>query len=122
MIKKISLSDKFKSFDDVYVPKIVGELNGQYLKVVKCLGEYVWHRHKTEDEMFLVINGNLKILLRNGEVELNEGEFCIIPHGVEHKPIAGKLCHVMIFEPSSTRNTGQVQHKYTIEAENLEKI
>ncbi len=122
MIKKISLSDKFKSFDDVYVPKIVGELNGQYLKVVKCLGEYVWHRHKTEDEMFLVINGNLKILLRNGEVELNEGEFCIIPHGVEHKPIAGKLCHVMIFEPASTRNTGQVQHKYTIEAENLEKI
>jgi len=122
MIKKISLSDKFKSFDDVYVPKIVGELNGQYLKVVKCLGEYVWHRHKTEDEMFLVINGNLKILLRNGEVELNEGEFCIIPHGVEHKPIAGKLCHVMIFEPASTRNTGQAQHKYTIEAENLEKI
>lgn len=122
MIKKINLSEKLKSFDDVYVPKVVGELNGQFVKIVKCLGEYVWHSHETEDEMFLVIKGDFKILLRDGEIELGEGEFCIIPHGVEHKPMAEKLCHVMIFEPASTRNTGQIQHRFTIEAKNLEKI
>ena len=122
MIKKISLSDKFKLFDDIYVPKIVGELNGQYVKVVKCLGEYVWHSHKTEDEMFLVIEGRLKILLRDKEIELKKNEFCIIPQGVEHKPVAEKLCQIMIFEPASTRNTGQIRHKYTIEAKNLDRI
>ena len=122
MINKINLTDKFDSFDDIYVPKIVGELNGQYVKIVKCLGEYVWHSHETEDEMFFVVKGNLKILFRDGDIELGEGEFGIVPCGVEHKPVAEKLCQVIIFEPASTRNTGQVQHKYTIEAEDLDKI
>lgn len=122
MIEKVNLSDKFKLFDDIYVPKIVGELNGQFVKIVKCLGEYVWHSHETEDEMFLVLKDNLKILLRDSEIELGEGEFCIIPHGVEHKPVAEKLCHIMVFEPATTRNTGQVDHKYTIEAKDLKKI
>ncbi len=122
MIKKINLSEKFYSFDETYVPKIAGELNGQFVKIVKCLGEYVWHSHEVEDEMFLVFKGDFKIMLRDGEIALSEGEFCIIPHGVEHKPVAEKLCHVMVFEPASTRNTGQVNHKLTIEANDLDKI
>ena len=122
MIKKINLKDKFDSFEEIYVPKIVGELNGQFVKLVKFLGEYVWHSHETEDEMFMVVKGNFKILLRDKEIELSEGEFCIVPHGVEHKPVAGKLCHVLLFEPSLTRNTGNVNHKYTIEADDLKRI
>ncbi|MCP4703168.1 MAG: cupin domain-containing protein [candidate division Zixibacteria bacterium] len=119
---KINLSDKLKTFNEVYVPKVVGELNNQYVKIVKCLGEYVWHSHETEDEMFMVLKGNFKILLRDGKVDLGEGEFCIVPHGVEHKPVAEKLCHVMVFEPASTRNTGKVDHKFSIEAKDLDKI
>jgi len=122
MINKVNLSEKLQSFDKVYVPKIVGELNGQYVKIVKFLGEYVWHSHETEDEMFLVIKGTFKILLRDKVIDLNEGEFCIIPHGIEHKPVAEELCQVLLFEPASTRNTGQTDHKYTIEAENIDKI
>lgn len=121
-IIKINLADKFASFDDIYVPKIVGELNGQFVKLVKFEGDYVWHSHNDEDEMFMVVKGSFKILLRDKEIELNEGEFCIIPQGIEHKPVADQLCHVMIFEPASTRNTGQVEHKYTIDAEDLDKI
>lgn len=122
MIKKINLKNKFESFEEIYVPKIVGELNGQFVKLVKFLGEYVWHSHETEDEMFMVVKGSFKILLRDKEIELGEGEFCIIPQGVEHKPLAEKICHVLLFEPATTRNTGEVSHKYSIEPENLEEI
>ena len=122
MIKKINLADKFYSFDEIYVPKIVGELNGQYIKLVKCLGEYIWHSHKDEDEMFMVVKGSFKILLRDKVIELSEGEFCIIPHGVEHKPVADHLCEIIVFEPATTRNTGDINHKFSIEPEDLDKI
>ena len=122
MIEKTSLGQKLSLFDETWVPKIVGQLNGQYVKVVKCLGEYVWHHHEGEDEMFLVLEGRLRILLRDGEVQLDKGELCVIPRGVEHKPVADELAHVLLFEPMSTRNTGNVQHEYTIEVGDLERI
>jgi len=122
MLHKVVLTDKLNSFKDVWVPKIVGELNGQYVKVVKFQGEYVWHRHDHEDELFLVLRGRIRVHLRDGVVELGEGEFCIVPRGVEHKPEADQTAEVLLFEPASTRNTGDVQHTYTIEAGELERI
>ncbi len=122
MLDKVVLTDKLNSFKDVWVPKIVGELNGQYVKVVKFQGEYVWHRHDHEDELFLVLRGRIRVHLRDGVVELGEGEFCIVPRGVEHKPEADQTAEVLLFEPASTRNTGNVQHTYTIEAGELERI
>ena len=122
MTDKINLNDKLAAFDELWSPKVVGELNGQYVKLVKCLGEYVWHHHDSEDEMFLVLDGQLKILFRDKEVELDKGEFLIVPRGVEHKPVADQPANVLIFEPASTRNTGNVKHEYTIEAGNLEHI
>lgn len=122
MCDKVNLSEKLSLFNDIYAPKIVGELNGQYVKVVKFHGEYVWHHHDDEDEMFMVIKGKMKIHVRDKLTELNEGEFIIIPRGVEHKPDADEICHVMLFEPAGTRNTGGVDHKYTIEANDLERI
>lgn len=122
MNTKVNLAEKLGSFEDTWVPKIVGELNGQYVKVVKFEGEYVWHRHETEDELFLVVKGQMRIELRNQAVELNEGEFFIVPHGVEHRPVAPRLAHVLLFEPATTRNTGDVDHDYTIEAGDLERL
>jgi mannose-6-phosphate isomerase-like protein (cupin superfamily) len=119
---KISLAEKLASFDEHWVPKIVGELNGQYVKVVKFEGEYVWHHHANEDELFLVIDGQIDIHFRDRIVSLNPGEFCIVPRGVEHKPAAAKPASVLLFEPASTRNTGNVDHGYTIEATDLERI
>jgi len=119
---KINLNDKLAGFDELWSPKVVGELNGQYVKLVKCLGEYVWHHHDTEDEMFLVLDGRLKILFRDKQVELEKGEFLIVPRGMEHKPVADQPVHVLVFEPASTRNTGNVNHEYTIEAGDLEHI
>jgi mannose-6-phosphate isomerase-like protein (cupin superfamily) len=119
---KINLAEKLGSFDETWVPKVVGELNGQYVKVAKFEGEYVWHKHDNEDELFLVIEGNVKIELRDRTVDLNPGELCIVPRGVEHKPVAPRLAQVLMFEPASTRNTGNVDHNYTIEAEDLERI
>lgn len=119
---KINLKDKLKSFEETWEPKIVGQLNGQYVKVVKFLGEYVWHHHENEDELFMVLKGRIKILLRDKTIELNEGEFLIVPHGVEHKPVALEIAHVLLFEPVSTRNTGNVDHKYTIEPEDLKTL
>ena len=122
MPEKVNLSEKLALFDDIYKPKIVGELNGQYVKVVKFSGEYVWHRHENEDEMFLVLDGSMKIHFQDKTVQLDRGEFIIVPRGVEHKPDADALCQVLLFEPAATRNTGNVDHKYTIEADNLERI
>lgn len=121
-MKKVNLKEKLASFDETWVPKIVGELNGQFVKVVKFSGEYVWHHHENEDELFLVLKGSVKIELRDRTIELEEGEFFIVPRGVEHKPVAQELAHVLLFEPGSTRNTGEVDHDYTIEAEDLDKI
>ena len=122
MLDTVNLAEKLGSFKELWVPKIVGELNGQYVKVVKFQGEYVWHRHDHEDELFLVLRGRIRVHLRDGVVELGEGEFCIVPRGVEHKPEADQTAEVLLFEPASTRNTGNVQHTYTIEAGELERI
>ncbi len=122
MTDKVSLAAKLATFDETWVPKVVGELNGQYVKVVKCEGEYVWHHHEQEDELFYVLKGRLRILLRDREVALEAGEFFIVPRGVEHKPVADEPAEVVLFEPAKTRNTGNVDHAYTIEAGALEKI
>ncbi len=121
-MNKVSLADKLASFDETWVPKVVGELNGQYVKVVKFAGEYVWHHHDREDEMFLVLKGHVSIEFRDSSVHLDEGELCIVPRGVEHKPVAREVAHVLLFEPASTRNTGNVDHDLTIEPDRLQHI
>ncbi len=122
MLSKVNLKDKLDKLDAAYVPKIVGELNNQYVKVVKFEGEYVWHQHAAEDEMFLVVNGSIEIHFRDRIVTLDKGEFLVVPRGVEHKPVANAPAQVLLFEPASTRNTGNVDHTYTIEPESLERI
>lgn len=122
MKDKVNLAERFASFDETWVPKVVAELNGQYLKVVKFQGPYVWHHHAEEDEMFLVRSGRVNIELRDRTVELGPGEFFVVPRGVEHRPVAPELSEVLLFEPATTRNTGQVDHEYTIEAAALERI
>ena len=122
MIKKVSLVDKLSLFDETWVPKIVGELHGQLVKGVKFKGAYVWHSHENEDELFLVIKGQMNLHLRDKVVDLAEGEFCIVPAGVDHKPVAEELCHVLLFEPASTRNTGEVSEDRTIEPQDLQRI
>ena len=117
-----NLADKLATFRQHWVPKVVGELNGQFVKVVKFQGEYVWHHHAEEDELFLVLDGQIEIHFRDGVTRLSKGEFCIVPRGVEHKPVAVREASVLLFEPASTRNTGQVDHPYTIEAGDLQKI
>ncbi|MEE9552935.1 MAG: cupin domain-containing protein [candidate division Zixibacteria bacterium] len=121
-MQKINLREKLEMIDDLWVPRIVGELNGQYVKIVKFKGEYVWHSHENEDELFLVLDGEMELCLRDQTVNLKPGEFFIVPRGVEHKPVAGKICSVILFEPASTRNTGNVNHGYTIEPNDLETI
>ena len=122
-MEKVNLNEKLASFDSIWVPKIVGELNRQYVKVVKVKDEYVWHHHETEDEMFLVLEGRLEIHLRDSVVSLSEGEFVVVPHGVEHKPVAPDgVASILLFEPKTTRNTGNVDHNLTIEAVKLEMI
>jgi mannose-6-phosphate isomerase-like protein (cupin superfamily) len=107
-MEKVNLSQKFSLFSEHWSPKIVGELNGQQVKVVKLLGEFVWHHHEVEDEMFLVVKGTLTICFRDGDVRLDAGEFLVIPHGVEHQPVAPEEVQVLLFEPASTLNTGNV--------------
>lgn len=114
-IQKVNLNEKFGLFQEHWHPKIVGELNGQYVKLVKLQGEFVWHHHEAEDELFLVVKGRLSIKLRDGDIELHEGEFVVIPKGVEHKPVAEEEVHVLLFEPKSTLNTGNEQNERTVE-------
>jgi len=121
-MQPINLEQKLQTFTETWVPKIVGELNGQYIKLVKFEGEYVWHHHQHEDELFLVLDGHIDIHFRDRIVSLEKGEFCIVPKGVEHKPVANRLASVLLFEPASTRNTGNVDHAYSIDAGNLQRI
>ncbi len=122
-MEKVNLKGKLALFSDVWAPKVVGELNGQYVKVVKTEGEYVWHHHETEDEMFLVLDGKLEIHLRDKIIALSEGEFFVVPHGIEHKPVAPEgIASVLLFEPATTRSTGNVDHELTIEAAKLDMI
>ncbi len=119
-IQKVSLSEKFDQIQDYWNPRIAGELNGQMVKLVKLSGEFIWHKHEEEDEMFLVIEGELEIQLRDKVLNLIEGEFVIIPRGVEHRPIAKKEVKIMLFEPASTINTGNTRSGFT--RDRLEKI
>jgi len=102
---------------DHWQPRIAGELNDSYIKFAKLKGEFVWHKHEIEDELFLVIKGNLRMLLRDRELSIAEGEFVIIPHGVEHKPIADEEVHVILLEPKSTVNTGNVHSERTFQSQ-----
>lgn len=119
-MRKVNIKEKLDSFKEHWSPKIVGELNGQHVKLVKLKGEFVWHKHDNEDELFYVIKGKLKIALREEIIELTEGEFYIVPKGVEHKPIAEKEVSVMLFEPANTINTGDNPGDFT--KETLDKI
>lgn len=110
---KVNLSEKLALFREQWQPRIVGELNGQHVKVVKLQGEFVWHHHEHEDELFLVIRGAMTIELRDRNIELREGEFFIVPRGVEHRPVAIEEAHVMLFEPATTLNTGNVVSERT---------
>ena len=111
---KVNLAQKFSMFADYWNPKIVGELNDSHVKLVKLKGEFVWHHHEAEDELFLVVKGSLQIKLRDQDIFLEEGEFVIIPRGVEHLPIAQDEVHVLLLEPKTTLNTGNVGNERTV--------
>lgn len=105
-MNKVNLKNKLDSFSEHWNPKIVGELNGQHVKLAKLKGEFVWHKHNNEDELFYVLKGILKMEFRDKSVIVNENEFIIVPKGVEHKPVADNEVSVMLFEPKTTINTG----------------
>ena len=113
-IQPVNLREKLSLFDTPWDPKIVGELNGQHVKLVKFQGEFVWHHHEHEDELFLVVKGRFTMQFRDRQVPLEEGEFLIVPRGVEHRPVAEKEVHVLLFEPATTVNTGNVMSERTI--------
>ena len=119
-MEKVNIADKLSLNNDFWAPRIIGELNGQYVKVVKFKGHYDWHHHENEDEMFLVVKGSFRLELRDRSIELHEGEFIIVPQGIDHKPVAEDEVHVMLFEPASTLNTGNVKTDKTLEK--LERI
>ncbi|MCU0569367.1 MAG: cupin domain-containing protein [Oculatellaceae cyanobacterium Prado106] len=119
-MEKVNLSEKFSQFHDHWSPKIVGELNGQEVRLVKFKGEFVWHHHDHEDEMFLVVNGRFRMEFRDRQVLLEPGEFIIVPRGMEHRPVADEEVQVMLFEPAATLNTGNTQGELT--AAHLQRI
>jgi mannose-6-phosphate isomerase-like protein (cupin superfamily) len=112
-MKKVNIDEKLSSFSDHWNPRVIGELNGQQVKAVKLKGEFVWHHHDHEDELFLVIKGTLRMEFRNKIEEIKEGEFIIVPRGVEHKPVANEEVHILFFEPATTLNTGNVDNERT---------
>ena len=112
---KVNISEKLNQFSDYYNPRIIGELNGQHVKAVKLKGDFIWHKHDHEDEMFLVVRGKLKMEFRDKTVEVSPGEFIIVPRGIEHKPGADEEVHLLLFEPASTLNTGNVVNERTRE-------
>jgi mannose-6-phosphate isomerase-like protein (cupin superfamily) len=119
-MEKVNLNQKLRLFQEHWKPKIVGELNGQLVKLVKFQGPFVWHQHEREDEMFLVVKGRFRMEFRNCQVWLEEGEFLIVPRGVEHCPVAEGEAHVLLFEPASVLNTGSVTNERTVQT--LERI
>ena len=112
-MEKVNLEQKFQLFTEHWSPKIVGELNGQHVKLAKLKGEFVWHKHDQEDELFFVVKGNFKMEYRDRTVIVNENEFLIVPKGVEHKPVADEEVWVMLFEPATTLNTGDTENELT---------
>jgi mannose-6-phosphate isomerase-like protein (cupin superfamily) len=117
--EKANLAEKFAAFEEHWSPKIVGELNGQHVKLVKLLGPFVWHHHDEEDELFLVVKGRFRMEFRDREEWIEEGEFIVVPRGVEHRPVAEDEAHVLLFEPASTVNTGSAGGERTVEPERL---
>jgi len=120
--KKVNLAKKFELFKDQWSPKIVGQLNGQYIKLAKIEGEFDWHAHGQEDELFMVVKGALIIKLGDHDIQLEEGEFFIVERGIKHKPIAKNECWVMLFEPKETGHTGNLQTDRTVAVEDQEWI
>ena len=120
MLDKVNLAEKFSRITEYWKPYIAGELNGQLVKLDKLKGEFVWHHHENEDEMFLVVKGRFRIEFRDRTVWLNEGEFIVVPRGVEHKPVADEEAWIVLFEPASTLNTGNVSNQFTLRE--LEKV
>jgi mannose-6-phosphate isomerase-like protein (cupin superfamily) len=114
VVNKVNLLEKFGLFDERFHPKIVGDLNDHQVKVVKVLGDFVWHHHEHEDELFLVVKGRMRMGLRDGDIELSEGELFIVPKGVEHRPSADEECWIVLIEPGSTLNTGNVVGEKTV--------
>jgi len=118
--EKVNLAEKLALFSEQWSPKVVGELNGQHVKLAKIHGEFDWHHHENEDELFLVVHGALDIHLRDRVVHLEEGEFFIVAKGVEHKPVAEHEAHILLLEPASTLNTGNLRNERTVD--DLERI
>ncbi|MFM6926111.1 MAG: cupin domain-containing protein [Ferruginibacter sp.] len=112
-MEKVNLAEKFSLFNDYCNPRIIGELNGQHVKAVKLKGEFVWHSNENEDELFLVVKGTFNMELRDKTVTINEGEFFIVPRTVEHKPVATEEVHILLFEPATTVNTGNIENEMT---------
>ena len=115
-MKVVRLEDAFTQIPEYWSPRIAGEINDTHVKLVRLKGEFVWHHHDVEDELFLVIKGRLVIRLRDRDLEIQPGEFVIIPHGVEHCPVAEEEVHVLLLEPKTTLNTGEVQNERTVAA------
>jgi mannose-6-phosphate isomerase-like protein (cupin superfamily) len=113
-VDKVNIEEKLALFDERWKPKIVGELNGQYVKLVKFIGEFVWHHHDDEDELFLVVKGRFRMEFQERSDWIEEGEFIVVPRGVEHRPVAEEEAHVLLFEPASTLNTGNVRNDRTV--------
>jgi mannose-6-phosphate isomerase-like protein (cupin superfamily) len=113
-MEKVNLSEKLSLFNEQWNPKIVGELNGQLVKLVKFKGPFVWHHHDNEDELFYVVKGSFDMEFENEIITINEGEFIVVPRGIEHRPNAAQECEVMLFEPASTLNTGNVENDRTL--------
>jgi mannose-6-phosphate isomerase-like protein (cupin superfamily) len=114
-VDKVNLAEKLALFSEHWSPRVVGDLNGQQVKLVKLQGPFVWHHHESEDELFLVLQGHLRMEFRERTVDVKPGEFIIVPRGVEHRPVAEEEVHVLLFEPASTLNTGNVRGERTVE-------
>lgn len=113
-MQKVNIAEKLSLFTDQWSPKIIGELNGQHVKLVKFQGEFVWHKHDHEDELFFVVKGRFRMEFRDRQFDLEPGELLIVPRGVDHRPIADEEVHVMLFEPATTLNTGDVKNERTV--------
>lgn len=120
-MEKVNLSEKFSAFSDHFNPRVAGELNGQQVKLVKFKGEFIWHHHDNEDELFYVVKGSFDMHMRDKIITINEGEFIIMPRGVEHKPVAKEEVEILLFEPASTLNTGNITNS-DLTRNDLQKI
>lgn len=114
-MQKVNLSEAFQRFDEFWNPKVIGEVNNCQVKLAKVKGEFIWHKHEEEDELFMVVKGRLTLRFRDGDVDLEEGELMIVPRGVEHMPVADEEAHLLVFEPGTTLNTGNVTNERTVQ-------